>query len=121
MKKIIVLTILVMLATLPLSAVAGANDVQLTEKEKGDIKTTAKMFFPKHWVSFYKTRIFVRDAEGFIVTFKVLPVERKLREIEVRPGFENFAFMFLLYVADFINCPAQAPSAFGKGVVNRKN
>jgi hypothetical protein len=122
-KKILVLAVLFwVVAAVNLPAAWAENDPQgLTEKEEGDIRSTAKAYFPKQWVSFYKNRVFVRDAEGYVVTFEVLPVERKVREIRIRPGYENFAFMFFVQVSDFINCPSQAPSAFGRGVIIKKN
>ncbi|OGI24974.1 MAG: hypothetical protein A3J76_04360 [Candidatus Moranbacteria bacterium RBG_13_45_13] len=122
MKRIAVLLMLVVLA---ISTVAWAQSDpynKITKQQKSDIEAVAKCSFPGKRVTFYKNSVFIRDGEEMILFSKVLPTERALREIWVRSDYETpLTLGFLVQVADFINCPSVAPSAFGKGITIKKN
>ena len=104
MKKIAGLVLAMLAVLMMVSAAWAGNDTQLTEKQKNGIISAAKMHYSKERVSFYNTRVFIRDSVGWVVTFKV--DGRRVADIQVRPGRENFgAFMFLMDVSTFIEHP----------------
>ena len=116
MKRLVLLAALMVTLIVPAAIWAGDKS-QLAEKDKKNISILAGIYFPGRQVTFYGTRVYVRDVDGFIVTFRLLPAERKVKDAQARPEYERFAFGFLVQVADCIEHPDKGPLGFGEGVV----
>jgi hypothetical protein len=114
-KKIIIIAVVFVIAATAvlIPAAAWAGEAQLTEKQKSVITSVAKMYYSKEQVSFYNNRVFIRDSEDWIVTFKV--DRHRATDIQLMPGCENFgAFMFFMSVTMHLERP---DGLFGGNVV----
>ncbi len=119
MKKISVLVLAIILI---IPAAAWAQGAQLPEKEKKGIKTLAEIYFPNKQVTFYKTRVFIRDNVGYVLTFDVNPDQRKVSDdgIDGRRGYEAVAAIFLLSVSNYLQYPDRGPFGCGQNVTIKK-
>ena len=121
MKRLMA-AVLVAIVVVAFAVVAWAQEVRLPKREIKGIETLAGIYFPNTWVTFYKNRIFVRDHAGYLLTFKIIPDQYRVRkdEIDGRPGYEAVAALFLISVSDYLKHPDRGPLGLGNGLSIKK-